>query len=470
MRSMFVIAAATSSGVGEAPDEPGQSNVSAGALPTLLNQSRASRHVAHQGRRTSMTKHIRTADRRVFLQSTATAGATLLSGVNVAAASRKMKTVAAIVTIYRKNSHSDVIVGKILGGWKQDGGHGPALRLASLYVDQFPKDDMARGLAEKHGFPIYRSIEQAITLGTGQVAVDGVLSIGEHGNYPWNAKGQHLYPRRRFFEKITDTFERHGKVVPIFNDKHPGPQWDDALWMYNRALELKVPWMAGSSLPISFRDPDVTLPMGSRVEACLGVGYSGLDVYGFHTLDFLQCFMERRRDAEMGVRWVRCLPADSLAGLINDGTIQGDLLDAALACSKTDRPSALQSVNKDSAVFLIQYRDGLLVPVLMLPAAARAISVACKTQDGEVLATRAEERVEPRYPHFANLLKGIEQMIHTGKPAYPVERSMLSAGTLDRLLTSRQEQGKRMETPELRIRYQPVDYGFAPHIDLSKVW
>ena len=405
-------------------------------------------------------------NRRGFLMSTAAAGATLVGPRRTIAAPRTKKSVAAIVTIYRKNSHADVIVGKILEGWRQDGGPGPALEVASLYVDQFPSDDMSRRLAAKHGVPIVESIEKAITLGTDRVAVDGVLSIGEHGDYPWNDKGQHLYPRRRFFAAIADTFERHGQVVPVFNDKHPGPRWADALWMYNRARELKIPWMAGSSLPVTFRDPDVALPMGSQVEASLGVGYSGLDVYGFHTLDFLQCFLERRQGAENGVQWVQCLSADSIERLLANSTIRSDLLDSALKCSRTDRQTVLQSATKASVIFLIQYVDGLLVPVLMQPAQANGISVAYKLQNQPVVATRGEERPEPRHPHFAYLLKGIEQMIHTGQPAYPVERTMLSAGMLDRLLTSRQENGRRIETPELRIRYKPVDYSYAPHIDL----
>ena len=58
------------------------------------------------------------------------------------------KKVAAIVTEDRKNSHADVIVGKILEGYKQDGGDGPNLKLVSMYVDQFPEKELSRDLAK----------------------------------------------------------------------------------------------------------------------------------------------------------------------------------------------------------------------------------------------------------------------------------------------------------------------------------
>jgi hypothetical protein len=379
---------------------------------------------------------------------------------------RTKKKVAAITTIYRYNSHADVILGKILSGWKQDGGIGPDLELVSLYVDQFPDDDMAQELSKKHGFPIYSTIGDAITLGTNQVAVDGVISIGEHGDYPWNEKEQHLYPRRRFFAEITATFEKCEQVVPIFNDKHPGPQWDDALWMYRRAQELKVPWMAGSSLPVSYRSPDVTLKWHDQVKTALAIGYSGLDIYGFHTLDFMQTLLERRNGGEQGVEWVQSHPCQSIGEFIAQGQIDSELLDRALSVTSGDRQKMLAEPATDGALFMIKYRDGLLVPVLMLPGNAQGIATAIRNNRDEIIATRTEERPDPRHPHFAYLLKGIEQMIHTGKPAYPVERSLLTAGMLDRLLTSRLEHGKRIETPELAIAYTPVDYSYAPHLPL----
>ena len=278
--------------------------------------------------------------------------------------------------------------------------------------------------------------------------------------------GQHLYPRRRFFEEITATMASCKTVVPVFNDKHPGPQWDDAQWMYQRARELGIPWMAGSSLPVSFRDPDVTLEWQADVRSCVGIGYSGLDIYGIHTLEFLQCLLERRATAAQGLQHVQCLPTTSVPRLLEDGTLEAELLAAGLQAAGTQLAAVLQSPPADGAVFLLKYQDGLLAPVLMLSGLARGIAAALRVADGTILATRVEERPEPRYPHFAYLLKGIEAMFHSGRPAYPVERSLLMAGALDRLVRSRSRQHQRIDTPELGFNYHPVDYGYAPHLPL----
>ena len=371
------------------------------------------------------------------------------------------KSLAAIITVYRPGSHADVLVGKILEGWKQDGGSGPALKLASLYIDQFPNDDMARDLSRNHGVPIFDTIEQALTLGSDRLAVDGVISIGEHGDYPWNEREQHLYPRRRFFEEITSTFVKCKTVVPVFNDKHLGPTWSDAKWMYQRAKELKVPFMAGSSLPLSFRSPEIDVPLGSEIESAVGVGYSGLDIYGSHALDCYQSLVERRPGAERGVKSVQFLAGAEVWDAVSRGVVPGNLVDAALdVVPKLDGKDPRK--DEHACLFLFEYVDGFQGAQLMLESVQRT-AVALKLRGKvEPLATTFEERTEPRYPHFAYLLKAIETLMHTRRPCYPVERVLLTSGILDRALALRAAKEKSANTPELAIAYAPVDYPHAP--------
>ncbi|QDT92280.1 hypothetical protein Pan161_39470 [Gimesia algae] len=412
-------------------------------------------------------KNLRMMTRRDWIASVAAAYGVVSQRVNAAPVkSVETKSIAAVVSIYEPKTHADVLVGKILEGWKQDGGAGPALKLSSLYVDQFTDLDLSRKMAAKYNVPIFDSIEKAVTVGTDRIPVDGVISIGEHGEYPINAKGQHLYPRRRFFKEITDTFQKYDRVVPVFNDKHPGPVWADAKWMYDRAQEMKVPFMAGSSLPLTYRKPELNLPLGSEIEAAVGIGYSELDRYGFHALECFQCLVERRRGAESGVEWVQYLDGDAMWNVLDEGLVSQAVFDAALAAVPKVRQGDVRD-DPDAGLFLFKYNDGFVGALFMLQSVNRT-SVALKLKGQEKpVATQFEERTEPAHPHFAYLLKSIERMIHTGRPSYPVERTLLTSGMLDRALTSRLQGGKRLETPELAIRYQPVDYPHAPLPDLS---
>jgi hypothetical protein len=229
------------------------------------------------------------------------------------AAPREKLPVAAVVTEYRTNSHADVILTKILQGYDHQGGAGPDLRLVSLFTDQVPKNDLSRDLAEKHGFRIAGTIEEALTLGGDKLAVAGVLSIGEHGDYPWTEDtAQHMYPRRRFFDAIAATYRKCGRVAPLFNDKHLAYAWADAKHMYDTAREMKIPFLAGSSIPVTSRTPPLELPRGCHITEAVGIGYGNLESYGFHALEGVQCMVERRQGGETGVAAVQAVRGEEI--------------------------------------------------------------------------------------------------------------------------------------------------------------
>ena len=226
---------------------------------------------------------------------------------------------------------------------------------------------------------------------------------------------------------------------------------------------MKVPFMAGSSLPVTFRTHPLDVPIGSDIESAVGIGYSGLDVYGFHALECYQAIVERRKNAEKGVKWVRYLEGKDVWKAVDDGWVSPDVMDAVYDVI----PKTKKAIREDDKAMLFQfeYADGFRGAQFMLPS-ARLTGVGVKIKGQKPIATGFEERPKPYYPHFAYLLKAIETMIHTGKPAYPAERTLLSGGILDRALTSKFQKGKKLDTPELAIAYTPVDYPHAPKPDL----
>ena len=52
--------------------------------------------------------------------------------------------------------------------------------------------------------------------------------------------------------------------------------------MYDIARHEGIPLMAGSSLPVSWRVPAWSLPLGSELTDAFALGYGDLDAYGFH--------------------------------------------------------------------------------------------------------------------------------------------------------------------------------------------
>ena len=380
------------------------------------------------------------------------------------------KKVAAVVTEYRRWSHADVILGKLLEGYALDGKAGPAMEVVSMFVDQTPKGDWSRDLAKKHGFTIYDTIEKALTRGGKALAVEGVLCIGEHGKYPTNKKGQVLYPRRRFLEETTKVFSASKKSVPVFSDKHLGPTWEDAKWMYDRARELHVPFLAGSSIPVTWRRPALTLPRGTAMTEAVQLGYGPFEAYGFHALEAMQCMVERRKGGETGVKSVTCLRGKAMWEALDEGLWSKACLEAAMNVGPL-RPKgdvrALTSKNDEAGVFLVEYRDGFRGAVAMLNGwgyenDGGSFTFAAKRKD-KAAPTACQFYLQTLDPfgHFAHLVRAIDSMMQTGHAPYPVERTLLTTGILDAVMTSRTEKGRKVETPHLAIEYTPTDYGFA---------
>lgn len=369
--------------------------------------------------------------------------------------------VAAVITEWRKNSHADVILGRLLEPERWGHKQPFRLKLVSIYADQFPDNDLCRALCARHGVPVFSTITEAVGIGTNEVPVAGVLLIGEHGDYPRNAIGQQLYPRRRLFEGVIHAFRVLGRRVPIFSDKHLSYDWLAARWMINLAEQEGVPLMAGSSVPVGRRVPEWNLERGTPLESALALGYGDLDAYGFHALEGLQCLAERRAGGETGVAAVRCRSgADAWNTIANSWP--EPLLDALRGPLKTVKARNEPRPGRRDTLYEMEYVDGLSAAVLMLDSIGDFACAFRRRGADHPEATVFALQDEHPFSHFGYLLRAVERMFETGRPSYPVTRTLLTGGMLAAALESRAEGGTRIPTPHLAaIRYQPVDWPYA---------
>lgn len=366
------------------------------------------------------------------------------------------KRVAAIVTAYHWYSHADVICGRLLGGYSANGTWTPPrTRLVSLYRAQTPNNDMSRDLSARHGFRIYPTIREALTLGGDGLAVDGVVFVGEHGQYPFNEVGQHLYPRFELFSEILDAYEASGSSVPTYFDKHFSYDWGKAKALFDRSRKLGFPFMAGSSVPLTLRTPDVQPALDMPITEVACVGHGPVDAYGFHLLEAMQSIVERRRGGETGVREVEMLEGEFVwAWLDGEGGWAKSLLAEAHALDPTRRAVPMREQAKDPVLFRVQYRDGLRAAALLLRPDRISRTIACRVPGRkDPLRTLFGPPTERPLPHFDGLVRCIEEMFITGKELYPPERTLLTTGILSHLFASRRNKAP-VSTPGLSVSYR----------------
>lgn len=367
------------------------------------------------------------------------------------------KKIAAIVSVYNHNSHADAIVGRLIETHTLDGkGARPNLQLVSLYTDQVPPDDKSRRLAARHGFAIHTNVADTLTLGTGRLAVDGIFLVIEHGKYPVNELGATIYPKRPLFEEIAKIFRASGRAVPVFVDKALADNWRDAKWLHDTARELNAPLMAGSSLPGLWRKPVVDVRRGAKLKEIVAVSYHTLDHYGFHALEMIQCLAERRAGGETGVRAVQCLVGEAVWSAGERGEYDKELLAAAfnrLERKPSDKKPLREQV-KEPVLWRIEYADGLRATILTLNGAVGEWAAAWREADGRSEAALFWTQEARPFGHFAFLVQGVEGMMHTNRPSWPAERTLMTSGLLDALLTSKKQGGGRIETPHLQFTYR----------------
>lgn len=331
--------------------------------------------------------------------------------------------------------------------------------------------DLSAARAEQFGFRLCRNIPEALRCGGDRIAVDAVLVIVEQCRefpYPINDKGQILLPRYDFFRQAAQVFETEKRSVPYFNHKQLSFSFDEAQEMVKTAERLKFPLMSGSSMPVTWRLPDVDVPFGAGVEEAVMVGFGSFDDMDFDALEAMQAMLERRKGGETGVRAVQLLQGDDVWEAMQAGRWSKDLLVSAL--SRSDTPmgltlldgrnqelvssGALPQLVKDPAAYCLEYVDGTKATLLILNGAIRDYNIAARIDNRQIVSTQFFMPVAPNQGYSACLAGKIDAMYQRRTMQTPIKRALLVSGVLEACLNSRHRLNQRLETAHLNMNYR----------------
>ncbi|WP_244948076.1 hypothetical protein [Cyclobacterium qasimii] len=299
---------------------------------------------------------------------------------------------------------------------------------------------------------------EAVTLGGKELAVDGVVIVAEHGDYPKDLKGRWLLPRWRIFQQVVRVFEKSKRAVPVFNDKHFSYDWDEAKWMFDKSRELNFPLTGGSSIPLYYRTPDIELDNDTPLKHSIVVGGASDEGGIFHSIDVLQAFVERRKGGETGVKSVQSIRGKETWEWVERNPWAGKLLDA-VAKQFELKPGHFQE-NERANICIVEYNDGTKGAVISGKDVGWTFAGEIEGENEPTIISMLgwagpfdQYHASNAQPHW------ITEMMVSKKEPFNAERLLLSTGITNHYVESNWENGiysavgKRIETPFMNMTY-----------------
>ena len=376
----------------------------------------------------------------------------------------KRPRVAAVYTSFTYRSHAHVILENFLQPYLFCGEvTDPGVDVVSFYRDQTPDGDMTDAVAEEYGIPVFKTIREALCVGGDKLAVDAVLSIGEHGSYPRNEFDQVMYPRKRFFDEIIAVMKDSSRFVPVFNDKHLSYRYDWAQEMAETAEQNNIPFLAGSSVPLAQRKPNIEIKKGARIEEAVSIHGGPVESYDFHALEVLQSMVECRRGGETGVKRITFYEGEQVYQAAQAGIFDWKLVEAAMFAETGKIEQRLESIGDEEAItphaIVLEYVDGFKATILRAGRSSTRWNFACRLKGKRApLATSFYVGPWENRNLFKALSHAIQVHFKTGKPPYPVERTLFVSGILDAAMKARRATGHPLHTNQLHYQYQATDF------------
>ena len=419
--------------------------------------------VSSQNTETVESNHLFT--RREMLGVTGIAGLAALTDIatgTVPQTTTVRPRIACLVSYWgAPRSHADWIINKLIDGYWWDGAYTPSrIDVASIYLHQHDISELAQKVAAAKGIPVFRTVSEALTLGGDGLAVDGVVIVGEHGDYPTDLKGHWLLPRWWLYSQMVRVFERSNRSVPVFNDKHLSYNWDESKWMFDKSRELNFPLTGGSSIPIYYREPEIELDIDTPIKNSIVLGGASDEGAIFHCIDVLQSFVERRKGGETGVKAVQSIRGPETWKWVEQNPWVGKLLDSV--AKKFEFRQGYFQESPQANVCIVEYNDGTNAAVISGRGVGWTYAGEIEGQNEPAIVSMLgwpgpfdQYHASNAQPHW------IVEMMLSKKEPFNAERLLLSSGITNHYMQSNWENGgryhpigRRIETPFMNMTYR----------------
>jgi hypothetical protein len=411
------------------------------------------------------TTHLLT--RRAMLATSGMAGLAAFTGImpmlnaQAAPVPEKRPRIACLVSYWGlPTSHADWIVNKLLDGFWWHGTPTPSpVEVVSVYINQFDTSLLGQKVCKAKNIPIFKTVGEAVTLGGPELAVDGVVIVCEHGNYPTDLKGHWLLPRWWIYSQVMHVFEQSKRSVPVFNDKHLSYNWDDAKWMFDKSRELNFPLTGGSSIPTYFRKPEVELAIDTPMQHSIVVADAADEGAIFHAIDVLQAFVDRRKGGETGVKSVQSIRGPEAWNWVESTAWANQLLEGVR--KNFDLKPRYFEEGKQSNLCIVEYNDGTNAAVISGTGVGWTYAADIEGQNDPTIISMLGFPGPISQYHAANgNIHWLTEMMLTRKEPYNAERLLLSTGIVNHYMDSNWQDGRysaigrRVATPYMNMTYQ----------------
>jgi len=223
---------------------------------------------------------------------------------------------------------------------------------------------------------------------------------------------------------------------------------------------------AGTATAVTYRLPDVDVPMGVPLQEALIVVQGAYPVAEVEALHGLLPVIERRRNGESGVKRIRFFQGRDIWQAGERGVWPQSLLASAL--SRSDRPQGdpvadgrtqdllglgrVPQLAQHPRCWILEHRDGLRSTLLDLDGVVADFNFAVQTNAGQIISAQLHRPPGPAQHQFSRLAAVLETFFRTGKPPWPIQRNLLVTGLLEAFVQGSARKDKSIETPELGSR------------------